>query len=1198
MKSLELTGFKSFPDRTVIDFGDGMTAIVGPNGSGKSNISDAVRFVLGEVSSKSIRGDRMEDVIFGGSDRRRRMDFAEVTLTIDNTGENRVDADYDEVSVTRRYNRPKNGDPGGSEYFLNRRPARLKDIQNLFMNTGLGKGGYSLVGQGRVAEILSQKSDERRAVFEEAAGIARYRAQKEDSERRMSDVGENIDRVGDIISELESRLPQLRTDAEKAKQYLEIYERKKRAGISLALYDIDAVAVRAAECESKWTAAKQQLDIADDGIQTAEKRIDELYIKLQSLKAGAEKRLAAARELDARRQSLEGDVRVRENESSHLEEGIASLKTDIAVRREALSGLREKLKSDTAAFEEAKKALSEALEKKDGYTAVIAEKRAELSAESKSYNDLWDESEKLRSSVGRARISLSSLEADSRNSVELKEKAEKELAELTSNLGVIGGRMEKSKASIDRLKERLAEADKAASGSGDRIEALEKRRAELEDSHGRARLEAASASQKADALRRMDELFEGYNQSVRAVMQAASRGELSGICGPVSRLIRMKPRYTVAVETALGANIQNVVVEDEGAAKAAIALLKERNAGRATFYPLTTMSAGSLPAREEDLKKYKGYVGIADRLVEFDERYSGVIGYALGRTVVAEDIDCASAIARAYGFRLRIVTLDGQLINAGGSYTGGSVRRDSGMLTRARDIEKYESEAARHRIEAADIKKKIDDTAAEIASAKEEADVRRKDRELINSLLGAENTQLEVLSSQYSGDKKRADAQRDEISRLETMGAEYEKRRGDIEAGIKDGEARLSAISGDLERSQEKKDALMKAISAAERRESELAVAAASLAKDAESAQKTADLTSASISAAEDKISSGESEILERERRLLENKNRMELDKADIESMRLAAKESEEESRKNSESIAESEKRQTELSADLRRMTHDREVLYGEFARLDAQKGGFAAEKEKLTSGLWEEYELTPDTAAELGYPPVTEETRRSVAAELSECRSKLRQLGDVNVGSIDELREVQERYDFLSSQRDDLLKSRTELADIVRRLEKEMRVRFVDVFETISENFRSVFRELFGGGDASLKLTDPSEPLESGIEIEVAPPGKVIKVLSLLSGGEQAFAAIALFFAIIKVNPTPFCILDEIEAALDDVNVSRFAEYCRRYSDRTQFIAITHRRGTMEACDRLYGVTMAEKGVSTVLTLDLDEAERKIGVR
>ncbi|MGI6743138.1 MAG: chromosome segregation protein SMC [Eubacteriales bacterium] len=1196
LKSLELVGFKSFADRTVIDFGDGMTAIIGPNGSGKSNISDAVRFVLGEVSVKNIRGDRMEDVVFGGTDKRRAMNFAEVTLVLDNTGEQRIDLDYDEITVTRRYTKASDDGAGGSEYLLNRRPARLKDIQSLFMNTGLGKGGYSIIGQGRVAEILSQRSSERRGIFEEAAGIARYRSQKEDSERKLEAVGGNLDRVGDIMGELEARLPQLRTDAEKAKKYLDIYEKKKRAGISLALYYIVALKEKADECEGLWTAAKHRLDIADDNISALEQRTDAVYLTLQQLKAESDRKSRELREIEEKRQKLEGDVRVLENENEHIKESIQKAKTEAVIRRRALSELEEKAEEQKKTADEAD-ALEKSLSDEVNRSSEAGEKLSETAAElEKQHNDLWDKIERAKAKARDAEIALSALEADRRNRSELKTRALEQEKALEDEIKLLKDRADRSEKSVFELDERLKSADSAISGFEAELGKVESEKAALSDALSQKKLEINSALQRADALKRMEELFEGYNASVKAVMSAAGRGELSGICGPLSRLITLKPRYTVAIETALGANIQNIVVEDEDAAKAAIALLKARNAGRATFYPITTMSGGGISAREEDLKKYKGYVGIADTLVDFDEKYRSVINYALGRTLVAEDIDCASEIARAYGYRLRIVTLDGQLINAGGSYTGGSVKRDSGMLTRSRDIDKAEKQAVALEIEADAIKTKLKENEDAAGKIKEDLLSARKDRELLSTLRSAENTQLEVLKNQYASDGQRLSAQREELRKITESESEYEERRIEGEKSLKAAEEETAKFAESLSGLEERKSVSARDISAQGRSHSALLVKFTAAQKDAESARRDFDFTLSSIKAAKDKLESGEAEMLEREKKLIENDNQASLDKAETERLKELARTMDEEIKTSDTSISEGEKQSGELSAEIKNRLREREQLYGEYARLDARRGTIQTDREKLVTSLWEEYELTPDSAAELGYPPLDAKSRAAAASELSQTRTKLRELGDVNVGAIDECREVEERFGFLQKQRDDLIKSREELTRIIVRLEGEMRSRFVAVFEAINENFRSTFRELFGGGDASLSMTDPTDPLSTGIEIEVAPPGKLFRTLSLLSGGEQAFAAIALFFAILKVNPTPFCILDEIEAALDDVNVVRFADYCRRYSDNTQFIAITHRRGTMEACDRLYGVTMIEKGISRILTLDINEAEKRIG--
>ena len=1178
----------------MLNFDHGVTAVVGPNGSGKSNISDAMRWVLGEISSKSMRGAKMEDVIFGGTDDRRPMGFCEVSLTIDNTDpENKMAIDYDEVTVTRRYYRS-----GESEYFINRSPVRLKDITELFMNTGIGRTGYSMVGQGKAAEIISQKSDERRIIFEEAAGIAKYRYKKNEAERKLGHVEENLVRIGDIIGELESRVGPLEKEAEKARKYLEVYEQKKSSEVALTIFDISNIKSRQTVLERDFSAAQLELESADDEIRRNEQKTEKLFEQVQRDKLRYEELFRLTGEANEERLNIETSGKVYENEISHVTEQRAEASARVSLLETELVKAREARELCTKTLEDEKEKLLAAVRKNEEATAAVAEKDGQIDAESAKIEEYTLALADLNGELVDKRIELTTLEVSDRSGDERKT--------------ALSGEVEELEASIKTISDRIAKADETVaaynSNASDVTASLDAMRAEEErlaqalsrDSEevNALSVEVDSLEHRAQNLERMEAQLEGYSHSVRRVINAAGSGELTGICGPVSQIITTPQKYAAAIESALGATMQNVVVETEADAKRAIHFLRDNKAGRATFYPVSTVKPSYLNGKEYKFESYAGFIGMAHDVAECDDKYRGVVDYLLCRTVVFDDLDHATEMARSTGFKVRAVTLDGQLINTGGSFTGGSAIRESGMLTRHNDIARIRSDIKKRRAELdRAIKQRREDEALLEAKRSEIADVSAK-TSIFASLVSAENAQRRMLEAQLETDNARLETLRLSISGIDEDIERAKAAYAETCARISALEAEIAATQKSLDDATENRRVITAAQEELRREANALLLEITASRKDAESAEAALADANARVGETEAAIEEARAAILSCEEKMAEFMRKK--DEGGNASREIAAriKAYEDESREISERNQQNEMISTGLREENKSLQQRREVIFRNYTKLENERVNVASEQDKLTAHLWEEYELTYSAAVELGLPPVTEENRKSVYAAVSELRGKLRQMGPVNVGAIEEYAEVRERYDFMKGQFDDLTQSRTELGGVIFKLEKEMRERFIGVFEQINKNFKSVFTELFGGGSASISLTDPDNVLTSGIEIEVAPPGKIIKNLSLLSGGEQAFVAIALFFAILKVNPTPFCVLDEIEAALDEVNVARFAEYCRKYSDRTQFIIITHRRGSMEAADMLYGVTMYERGISKVLSVNVNDVEKKIGVK
>ncbi len=1189
LKKLELHGFKSFPDKTALQFNQGSTIIVGPNGSGKSNITDAMRWALGELSSKSLRGNKMEDVIFAGADGVRPMGFAEVSVTFDNSEEPKsINSEYDEITVTRRYYRS-----GDSAYFINRKPVRLKDITELFMNTGIGREGYSIIGQGKIAEIISKKSEDRRNIFEESAGITKYRYRKNEAQKKLGETENNMIRIGDIRSELEARIGPLEREAEKARRYLELYDRKKKLDVSLWISDMDKTRANLSKTETDTKMSEHELEMADDTMKQLEEKIDRLYESSRGNKEETQRLREEINGLRGERARLDNDSRLIENNTQHakrsLEDEIrltGEAETSLYDSEELFESLIENLKALTASLEEAADKCSE-----------TSDKRMKALSERNSRDDviesLFRDRQRKESELGDLRVRLNVLKNMVSDQSKRNVNIGAEISERETEFKDLESRIASVSETIAGYESRIRDAEADYAGAAQALEKnnsySEKLRAEKASLH--ARSEALES--RISAMERMLEHFEGYSNSVRFVMGRAGAGKLSGIRGPLSSLIKADGKYTVALETSFGAALQNIVTEDERSAKAAISALKAANAGRATFYPMTTVKAQRRGEELSGAAGCPGFIGFADELVECDTEYRGIVSSIVGRVCVFDNIDNASNMARARGWRIRAVTLDGQQINAGGSFTGGSARRDSGMLSRTAQIEDLRKEKERVDSEekrASDRLSSSEKERAELSIKRADADEKRR---LMESLASVERTGLGELEAKrkVTGDliaRLRADESEYENNRLKS--SEDIKRIGDeisrCEAELKDLIERRETVAGERGEYDVLADELTEDLSAAQIRLAELT-------KDKQSAENSVSECGRRISALKEEIARRRAEAERLESEIAGASHR-------TEELREEGAENEVRLKILEERLAsldaEGDRLEGELN-ELRRREREqsakKEILFIAHTKNENKLESIRGEIDKMTGRLWDEYELTYGGATELAeageLENFSESERAAAKARLTEMKSRLKSLGHVNLSAVEEYAETKERYDYIKAQTDDLEASRRELESVIRDIENDMRRMFIDAFEKINKNFGEVFRDLFGGGRAELILTDPDDVLTSGIEISAAPPGKSIKSLSLLSGGEQAFIAIALIFALVKFNPAPFCIFDEIEAALDEVNVARVANYVRRYSSEMQIIMITHRRGTMDIADTLYGVTMPKSGVSKVFTLDVN---------
>ncbi len=1191
LKSLEMQGFKSFPDKTKIDFNSGSTVIVGPNGSGKSNITDAMRWVLGEISSKNIRGTKMEDVVFAGADGRNPMGYAEVSVTFDNTPENgKINLPYDEVTVTRRYYRA-----GESEYFINRRPCRLRDIHELFMNTGIGREGYSIVGQGRISEILSRKSEDRRTVFEEAAGISKYRHKRHEAERQLTSAEENMLRVNDILSEIEGRVGPLEKEAEKAKKYLDLYEKKRSADISLTVYDGKRIRADQKKAEDDYLLSAHELEMIEDTIDGLEAQSDRLSEASQDNKLSSERAYERIRELTAQRTRLESEYKGLSTDSARnlidieeCEENIKLTDALIQTAEEEKKEVEEKIASLTAEYERSETSLADK-------QAELTESETKFAALEAKLGELFDVQKNREDETVDLRVRLnvmkSSYEADDVKNASVSDEIERHRAtceEHKKKAEAEDRNVSDYKAGIERANAAIAEYD----------ERLEKLSGELDTLIGKRNSASASLEaydRRIDALVRLEENFEGYGKSVKFVMDAYGKGEIKGkVYGPISRLISVKSEYITAIETAFGANLQNIVVEDDQTAKSAIRALKNANAGRSTFYPISAMKAYDLGREIAEASRAAGYIGLASELTEYDVKYSGVIGYLIGRICVFDTLDNAAAAAKASGYKIRAVTLDGQQINAGGSFTGGSTRRDSGMLSRAGEIKSLRAERSLAERQVMTLSSEIDEkTKKRTTEASGRAgEVSRRD--MMDAMMRAAMSERDTYRAREAATESLINQLKDDYKTRQTQKSLYETDMASLTAKLSEAEAAVRSVKEEREaldvlRHEADDERLARAAEvsasrlASVRLDAEVGAADTLLEEKTRRLEEFCERRSQFISRTEELRRANEiATDKKNENRVLgaeveRNLETAEAERAELESGGL-----------------EFERRQNEIRKKIREKTDEKEKIFRVHTKNEQRKETLALNIEKLVSHLWDEYELTFSTASELDYPEVTEENRNETYKLLTEYKNKLRALGSVNVNAIEEYKEVSERYLYLSRQMEDLRVSKDDLTAIINDLNADMEKAFADAFAKINTRFGEVFRELFGGGNAEIYLSDPTDILSSGIEIKAAPPGKVIKNLSLLSGGEQAFVAIALLFAMIHVNPTPFCIFDEIESALDEVNVDRFANYIKRYSTDMQFVIVTHRRGTMETADSLYGITMPKHGISRVLALDVNDMETK----
>ncbi len=1184
LSSIEIQGFKSFADKTVLKFGKGITAVVGPNGSGKSNISDAVRWVLGEQSTKSLRGQSMEDVIFGGTETRRPHGFCEVTLNINNTDRS-LNFDNDFVAITRRYYRSHE-----SEYSINNVSVRLKDIHELFMDTGLGRDGYSMIGQGKIDNIISSKSNERRDIFEEAAGISKYRYRKLEAERKLTAAQDNLLRLHDIVDELEARVGPLAEQSKKAEKFLKLADEKKELEIGLWLYTLNNSKEALRNQESKIMIAQSQYKEIEQMLEEYDRKTEQntsLFAKLTSDIEGERLNISSINEEILK---SDGVITVLNNDILHNEESIARLneeklalsgsdndaKTEITLKYEEIKSLEAKKSELDVKLHELESKLSQLLSETDSSSRRIEN-------EIRTLNTLTAEASDKRVTLVTAETTIRGIEARKTASDELISAKENEVERLN-------GEFHEAEKLIESLDENLDSCNNSLKGYQLRLDArsvtVEKLKQELDT----VNLDIEAKNRRIQILRDLQNNMEGFANSVKFVISKAETGILRGICGPVSSLITVENKYSLAIETALNNAIQNIVTETEADAKAAINFLKSNKAGRATFLPVATIKAREF--KEYGFEEMLGYIGIASDLVKCDNKYLEIVKYLLGAVVVAEDIDCAVTIARKFGYRIKVVSLDGQVVSPGGSLTGGSVVKNSGILSRSNDIINIENEVKELTVKAEDINEKLKESIAALAEANADitalkADILTANEDKIRALSELKRvddiresvitTLKELTDEQTLGDSK--------LVELKEISVKIARELLEIDNDKQSIQSVIDKMTGDRDNLNTVRESLSNDITAVK-------LSVIEVLKDIEATETAAKTLESLSEDRNNRVLTIDSEIAALQFKCENLRSEIESVKDSIGDATAKISQSEQIIAESIEKRNATEKIGVELRNSERENTLRREQISGELARLQERKDVMMREYDDVIRRLYDEYELTRTQAEQIG---IEINNPAEAKRTLSDVKNKIRSLGNVNVSAIEEYKEVSERYNFLSEQINDVEASRAQLQKLINQLTSQMQEIFADGFQKISQNFSKTFTELFGGGTASLSLSNPENILESGIDINVKLPGKNVPSLDGLSGGEKALIALSIYFAIMRVNAPPFCFLDEVDTALDDINVERFADYMKSSDFNTQFICVTHRRGTMEAADMLYGVTMQEKGITKLLELNVSELEKKL---
>ena len=1179
LKSIEVQGFKSFANKIVFDFHNGITGIVGPNGSGKSNVSDAVRWVLGEQSAKQLRGASMQDVIFAGTENRKPLSYAYVAITMDNS-DHKLAIDFEEVTVSRRVYRS-----GESEYLINGNPCRLKDVTELFYDTGIGKEGYSIIGQGQIERILNGKPEERRELFDEAAGIVKYKKRKATAQKKLENERENLVRVNDILAELERQVGPLEKQAEKARIYLKKKEELKTYDVNMFLLEVERIEGQLKEVQEKYGIADGQLKDASESYDNIKTEYEKLEQDIEVM----EEKITEIRENISNSTVMKGRL---ENQISVLKEQIHSAElTDehMQSRIDAIDREKEERIRSRAAYQAEKETLDGQLAEIDTRKLAAEE---ELSAIQKELARCREGIDKGKNELMELLSQNASIKARQQRCDTMAEQINIRKAQLTKRLLARKSEEADLETVLKDYEEELATVNAA-------IEEGKAKAAEMEESLREWKRKSAETSQKLEedlaqfhkdesrleSLKNIAERYDGYGNSIRRVME--QKAKHPGLLGVVSDLIQVDKKYETAIETALGGNIQNIVTEDEETAKEMIAFLKQNRFGRATFLPLTSVN-GKGNFKNPDALKEKGVIGLANTLVKTEARYEGVTAYLLGRVIVTEKINDAIALAKKYHYSLHIVTLEGEYLSPGGSMTGGAFKNSSNLLARNREIEELERSVSELKKQVKEHKDRLEDikTARDLLSDDLEEEKRKLQEQYI--LQNTAKLNVERATEQRNESESVYAGLQNESREIEQELLELAEQKEQIAKEIADTKERETQIGQESETFQKTLDEQSGKEDAASKIVSGIQMEEASIKQKAEFVRMNMERIDGEITRYEKER---EQVVAEAE----EAKTDAEKKRHDIEEIQKTILASDDTYSGLEEELKTHIAKKEEMSAAHKGFFEKREEAANQISNLDKEIFRLNSQREKLEEAqeyqnnyMWEEYELTLHAAMELR--DTSYEDLAALKKLITALKDEIRKLGDVNVNAIEDYKEVSERYTFLKTQHDDLVEAEKTLVGIIEELDTGMRKQFLEKFAEIQQEFDKVFKELFGGGKGSLELVEDEDILECGIRIIAQPPGKKLQNMMQMSGGEKSLTAIALLFAIQNLKPSPFCLLDEIEAALDDSNVSRFAKYLHKLTKNTQFIVITHRRGTMAAADRLYGITMQEKGVSTLVSVNLIE--------
>ena len=1176
-KTMEIQGFKSFADKTVLNFDKKMTAIVGSNGNGKSNISDALRWVMGEQGAKTLRGDKMEDVIFHGTVARKPMGYARVALTIDNT-DRTLGVDADEVTIERKLYRT-----GDSEYIINDKKSRLKDIQELLMGTGLGRDGYSVIGQGRVSEIINSKVNQRRELFEEAVGVSYFLHKKQEAERDLDRANENINRLKDIETELAARIPVLERQSEKARQAMALMEKEKALDLGLSVWDLDRIAKELSEIEDQMLANEGQCEHYQREIGELEQESEDIAERKMQITARQEDLRREGEQARDRLAAADREQAVLENEILHCREKIEQIKARIKEGEQGAEQLQKQIEDYSAQIEEKKAKLEENQRKSKELGAGLSAMNGESDQLDEEYRELDKKQGELLSkkteltlkiqSAGQSIEDIKARLADSDRNFQSTEEKIKEYREKRREIS----------AKLEENAEKKAEAENKLGGYTKLFETKNNKLKEQEQAFRQLQNDYTQSRQRLEVLSDVEKNMAGYAASVKAVVNAGRQGRIGGIEGTVADVIKVDKRYAVAIETALGAALQNVIVNNEETAKRCIRHLKETGGGRATFLPLTSVRGSLMDAH--GVENEEGFEGIASELVDCDEKYKGIIRFVLGRCAIIEDIDTATVIAKKNGYKFKIVTLDGQVINAGGSFTGGSVSKSAGIITRNREIEELREKTAvlseKLKAEQESFNRLREETgkmAIEMEGFKEQVEDCAKEEIGLRAELSGVKEMIEQAEEQQENAEGFLQRSKADIKKQEELIKE-------CESSLAACEKEIEAIAAEIKRAGEKMQARLEEKNKIGDKITALGMENISVNKDIERIEGLKASAEESLVQLEKGSGSMQSEITSEERKIEELKTQIEEKKKQARELKDSFKGGNDKVAELISQMNDLERRNTEITKEIREKSEAKEKFSSALAVNAERKSAAEKETERIKSSLWEKYELAPSEAAKQAEIP---EDVKSARGQLAELRRQISALGNVNFASIDEFKEVSDRHKELKGQLDDVEKSKRELEKLIENLTVDIKARFLEGFNSINDHFKRIFTEVFGGGSAHLELTAPEDILNSGIEIFAAPPGKLIKNLISLSGGEQTMVAITIYFAILLHRPTPFCMLDEVDAALDEVNVVKYITYLKRFSGSTQLMVITHRRGTIEGCDVLYGVFMQEKGVSRLLRQEI----------